>query len=231
MTVKEICTEYSKLGNETLKKQCLNKIKITPYVPVLRKDALADIIARRTVFEYENYIAEDGTTKTRLTENVKVNTFIGYILFCRTVIEEYTNLEIDKEHFDTDYDALKTSGLLNILMGGENSIIPEEEIAELRTIIEMKKNDLLTTESSIDVFVKRQVDRFKDLGESTLTPLVDAVSKKLDSSSDDDLRKILDDYKLKTTANFKEVQKFKFQEVFYVEEKEEKSKVNSQKYK
>ena len=37
MTVKEICTEYSKLGNETLKKQCLNKIKITPYVPVLRK--------------------------------------------------------------------------------------------------------------------------------------------------------------------------------------------------
>ena len=100
MTVKEICTEYSKLGNETLKKQCLNKIKITPYVPVLRKDALADIIARRTVFEYENYIAEDGTTKTRSTENVKVNTFIGYILFCRTVIEEYTNLEIDKEHFD-----------------------------------------------------------------------------------------------------------------------------------
>ena len=114
-------------------------------------------------------------------------------------------MEIDKEHFDTDYDALKTSGLLNILMGGENSIIPEEEIAELRTIIEMKKNDLLTTESSIDVFVKRQVDRFKDLGESTLTPLVDAVSKKLDSSSDDDLRKILDDYKFKTTANFKEV--------------------------
>lgn len=32
MTVKEICTEYSKLGNETLKKQCLDKIKITPYV-------------------------------------------------------------------------------------------------------------------------------------------------------------------------------------------------------
>lgn len=202
MTVKEICTEYSKLGNEILKKQCLDKIKITPYVPILRKDALADIIARRTVFEYENYIAEDGTTKTRLTENVKVNTFIGYILFCRTVIEEYTNLEIDKEHFDTDYDALKTSGLLNILMGGENSIIPEEEIAELRTIIEMKKNDLLTTESSIDVFVKRQVDRFKDLGESTLTPLMDVVSKKLDKIPKEDLDKVVEFAK---NGGFKEV--------------------------
>ena len=77
-------------------------------------------------------------------------------------------------------------------MGGENSIIPEEEIAELRTIIEMKKNDLLTTESSIDVFVKRQVDRFKDLGESTLTPLATVVKEKLDSLSEEDLVKIVE---------------------------------------
>lgn len=40
---------------------------------------------------------------------------------------------------------------------------------------------------------------------ATLTPLVDVVNKKLDSLSNDELRKILDDYKLKTTENFKEV--------------------------
>ena len=202
MTVKEFCEKYSKLENDTLKKNLLQEIKITSYVPVLRKDALADIIARRTVFEYENYITEAGTNKSRSTGNVKVNTFIGYILFCRTVIEEYTNLEIDKEHFDTDYDALKTSGLLNVLMGNDNSLISEEEIAELRTIIEMKKNDLLATESSIDVFVKRQIDRFKALGEVTLTPLANVVKEKLDGLSEEDLGKIVEFAK---KGNFKEV--------------------------
>ena len=111
-------------------------------------------------------------------------------------------MEIDKEHFDTDYDALKTSGLLNILMGGENSIIPEEEIAELRTIIEMKKNDLLATESSIDIFMKRQIDRFNAFGEATLTPLMDVVSKKLDKIPKEDLDKVVEFAK---NGGFKEV--------------------------
>ena len=38
-----------------------------------------------------------------------------------------------------------------------------------------------------------------------LTPLVDVVNKKIDSLSNDELRKILDDYKISTTTNFKEV--------------------------
>lgn len=202
MTVKEFCEKYSKLGNDSLKKQALETIKITHYVPVLRKDALADIIARRTVYEYENYIEENGVEKSRSTGNVKVNTFIGYIMFVCTIIEEYTDLEINKDHFDADYDALKQSGLLNILIGGENSFIPEEEIAEFRTIIEMKKNDLLATESSIDAFVKRQVDRLKDLGEATLSPLANVVKEKIDGLSEEDVNKIIEFTK---KNNFKEV--------------------------
>ena len=203
MKIKEFCERYNKIANQQLKDKFIkDNIKVTPYVPVLRKEAFASIIANRTVFEYEDYIAEDGTTKTRSTGNVKVNTFIGYILFCRTVIEEYTNLEIDKDHFDTDYDALKTSGLLNILMGGDNPLIPEEEIAELRTIVEMKKNDLLAIESSIDVFVRRQVGRFKTLGEATLTPLANVVKEKLDNLSKEDLGKIVEFAK---KGDFKEV--------------------------
>lgn len=203
ITVKKFIDGYNNCSNTALKDRYIKeKLVITPYVPVLRKDALADIIARRTVFEYENYVAEDGTEKNRSTGNVKVNTFIGYMLFVRTVIAEYTNLEIDKEHFDQDYDALKISGLLNRLMGGENSLIPCEEIAELNTIVDMKKNDLLTTESSIDVFVRRQIDRFKTLAKATLTPLANIVKEKLDGLSEEDLGKIVEFAK---KGDFKEV--------------------------
>ena len=64
---------------------------------------------------------------------------------------------------------------------------------------------MFTNRYEIHSFITEQVDRFKALGEATLTPLVDVVNKKLDSLSNDELRKILDDYKLKTTENFKEV--------------------------
>lgn len=203
MTVKEFCEQYTNLATQKLKDDFIeNNLKITPYVPVLRKDALADSIAKRTVFEYENYVTEDGETKNRSTGNVKVNTFIGYIMFVRTVIEEYTDLEIDKDRFDTDYDALKTTGLLNKLMNGDNPLIPAEEISELRAIIEMKKNDLLTTESSIDVFIKRQIDRFKDLGEATLTPFINIIKEKFDGLSKEDLGEIAEFVK---NGDFKEV--------------------------
>ena len=92
-------------------------------------------------------------------------------------------------------------------MGDDDTapLIPIEEIAEFNHLLSIKRNDMFTNRYEIHSFITEQVERFKTLGEATLTPLVDAVSKKLDSLSDDDLRKILDDYKLKTTANFKEV--------------------------
>lgn len=203
MTIKEFCERYNNITTQKLKDDFIKEnVKITPYIPVLKKDALADIIVNRTVFEQETYTAEDGTTKMRSTGTVKVNSFIGYIMFVRTLIEVYTNLEVDKDHFDTDYDALKTSGLLDKFVSGEKSLIPHEEIAELNTIIGMKKDDILTTESSIDMFIKRQIDRFKDLGEATLLPLVDVVKDKLDNISKEDMGKIIQFVK---NGDFKEV--------------------------
>lgn len=203
MTVKEFCKKYDNMATQKFKDDFIkDNLKITSYIPMLRKNALADIIARRTVYEYETYVTDDGQTKSRSTGNVKINSFVGYIMFVRVMIEEYTNLEIDKEHFDTDYDALKISGLLNKLMNGDNSLIPAEEIVELRTIVEMKKNDFLAIESSIDIFVRRQIDRFMTLGEATLTPLVDVVKEKLDSLSEEDLGKLVG---LAKKGDFKEV--------------------------
>ena len=193
MTVKELCERYNNMSNKQMKDNFIKEnVKITPYMPVLRKDLLADIIAKRTVLEYENYVTEDGTQKDRPTGRVMVNTFTGYILFCRTVIQKYTNLEIDKEHFDTDYDELKKSGLLDILMNGEKSLIPQEEIAEFNTILSMKKNDLLENETGIENFITKQIERLEDLANATLTPLVSTVEKKLDGLSNEDKSKIVE---------------------------------------
>lgn len=210
MKILEFVERYNNMANQQLKDRFIKeKVKITPYVSIIKKDAYAQLIVDKTTFEHESY-DDNGVTKYRKTDKIRVNSVAQYVQFCRAVIELYTDLEIDEDDkgFIKGYDALKSSGLLDILMVGSDKadpLIPMSELSEFRTVLDMKVSDTLKNYSDPQAFIERQVDRFKTLGEATLTPLVDVVNKKLDSLSNDELRKILDDYKLSSTANFKEV--------------------------
>lgn len=198
ITIKTFCEEYSNRVNDTLKKQYIkDNLEITPYLSFVKKDALISNLLKATMIDKE-------------TGNVKVNSSAEYLLMTRILIENYTNLTVETEGFYEEYDELKKSGLFDILIitderNGRCSLIPAEEIAEFKFLLAQKKNDIFTNRYEIHSFITEQVDRFKALGEATLTPLMDILNKKLDSLSNDELRKILDDYKLSSTANFKEV--------------------------
>lgn len=210
MKILEFVERYNNMATQQLKDRFVkDEVKIIPYVSIIKKDTYAQLIVNRTMFEQEVY-DDNGKTKYRKTDKIRVNSVVQYVQFCRAVIELYTDLEIDEDDkgFINGYDALKSSGLLDILMVGSDKadpLIPISELGEFRTVLDMKVSDTLKNYSDPQAFIERQVDRFKTLGEATLTPLVDVVNKKLDSLSNDELRKILDDYKLSSTANFKEV--------------------------
>ena len=143
-------------------------------------------------------------------DKIRVNSVVQYVQFCRAVIELYTDLEIDENDkgFINGYDALKSSGLLDILMVGSDKdypLIPMSELNEFKTILTMKQSDTQFNETTAQAFISKQIRRISDLANATLTPLMDVVSKKIDSLPNDELRKILDNYKLSSTANFKEV--------------------------
>lgn len=209
MKLLEFVEKYNNTANSSLKEQLLSKIKITPYVSIIKKDAYAQLIVDKTTFEQESY-EDNGEIKYRKTDKVRVNSVAQYVQFCRTVIELYTDLEIDEDDkgFIRGYDALKSSGLLDILMVGSDKtepLIPMSELSEFKTILSMKQSDTQFNETTTQAFISKQIRRISDLANATLTPLMDIASKKLDSLSNDGLRKILDDYKLSSTANFKEV--------------------------
>lgn len=210
MKILEFVERYNNMATQQLKDRFVkDEVKIIPYVSIIKKDTYAQLIVNRTMFEQEVY-DDNGKTKYRKTDKIRVNSVVQYVQFCRAVVELYTDLEIDEDDkgFIKGYDALKSSGLLDILMVGSDKadpLIPISELGEFRTVLDMKVSDTLKNYSDPQAFIERQVDRFKTLGEATLTPLVDVVNKKLDSLSNDELRKILDDYKLSSTANFKEV--------------------------
>ena len=205
MKILEFVEKYNNMETQQLKDRFVkDEVKITPYVSIIKKDAYAQLIVDKTTFEQEAY-DDNGVTKYRKTDKIKINSVARYIQFCRAVIELYTDLEIDEDDkgFIKGYDALKSSGLLDVLMVG--SLIPMSELSEFKTILTMKQSDIQFNETTTQAFISKQIGRISDLANATLTPLVDVVNKKIDSLSNNELKKILDDYKLSSTANFKEV--------------------------
>lgn len=208
MKILEFVERYNNMANQQLKDRFVKeKIKITPYISIIKKDVYAQLIVDKTTFEQESY-DDNGITKYRKTDKIRVNSVAQYVQFCRAVIELYTDLEIEDGSFIKEYDALKSSGLLDILMVGSEQrdpLIPMSELSEFKTILSMKQSDTQFNETTTQAFVSKQIERISDLANATLTPLMDVVSKKLDCLSNDELRNILDDYKFSSTTNFKEV--------------------------
>ena len=206
MKLLEFVEKYNNTANNTLKEQLLSKIKITPYVSIIKKDAYAQLIVNRTMFEQESY-DDNGVTKYRKTDKIRVNSVAQYVQFCRAVIELYTDLEIDEDDkgFIKGYDALKSSGLLDILMVGSDKadpLIPMSELSEFKTILTMKQSDTQFNETTTQAFISKQIERISDLANATLTPLMDVVSKKLEEIPKEDLDKVVEFAK---NGGFKEV--------------------------
>ena len=207
MKILEFVERYNNMETQQLKDRFVKeKIKITPYVSIIKKDAYAQLIVDKTTFEQESY-NDNGVTKYRKTDKIKINSVARYIQFCRVVIELYTNLEIDEDDkgFIKGYDALKSSGLLDTLMVGSDKavpLIPMSELSEFKTILTMKQSDTQFNETTTQAFISKQIGRISDLANATLTPLVDVVNKKLDEIPKEDLDKVVEFAK---NGRFKEV--------------------------
>ena len=207
MKILEFVERYNNMATQQLKDRfAKEKIKITPYISIIKKDAYAQLIVDKTTFEQESY-DDNGVTKYRKTDKIRVNSVAQYVQFCRAVIELYTDLEIDEDDkgFIKGYDALKSSGLLDILMVGSDKtdpLIPMSELSEFKTILTMKQSDTQFNETTTQAFISKQIGRISDLANATLTPLVEVIGKKLEEIPKEDLDKVVEFAK---NGEFKEV--------------------------
>ena len=205
MKILEFVERYNNMATQQLKDRFVkDEVKIIPYISIIKKDAYAQLIVDKTTFEQESY-DDNGVTKYRKTDKIRVNSVAQYVQFCRAVIELYTDLEIEDGSFIKEYDALKSSGLLDILMVGSDKadpLIPMSELSEFKTILTMKQSDTQFNETTAQAFISKQIGRISDLANATLTPLMDVVSKKLDEIPKEDLDKVVEFAK---NGGFKEV--------------------------
>lgn len=194
MKIKEFVENYNNIATMSLKdKYIKDNLELKTYLPVLTKDAIATILVEKTIYEYEKYIDENGEVKQRQTNKIEVNSNAQYILFCRLVIENYTNLEIETSTFFEEYDLLKQSGLLNKLMSHtdeEPSLIPIEELIELHKMIENKQKDILFNHSTPQAYISEQIERFSTLIGVTLNPILEKIASSINNMDEKDVEKI-----------------------------------------
>lgn len=192
MKIKEFVSEYEKKV-DVLKEQFLKEnLIITPYVPFNKKNVLADKLVDISTYVFEDYTKEDGTIGRRKTDKIRVNSTIQYLLFCRLVIENYTNLIVETEGFFEEYDALKQSGLLDKLMIGtktEEPLISMDEISELRALVDFKQRDIMTNYATPQAYISNQVERFSTLLSVALEPVLTKISDTLENMDEKDIEK------------------------------------------
>lgn len=181
--VSEFVTQFSKNATESLRRQYVkDNLVINTYVSVLMKDAYAQLIVDKTMFEQEEYTDEEGNKQFRKTNKLKVMSVAQYIQFCRAMIELYTNLLIENNDFIVEYDLMKQSGLLDMLLVGSEQyepLIPVSESSEFRTILDFKVKDVLTNYSNPQNFFSEQVDKIVQYGDIILSPIAKAIEVKL----------------------------------------------------
>ena len=191
--IKEFCENYKNRATDKLKNDYLKEnLKITTYLPFIKKDALAQNIVNATTYKFEDYTNEDGTTGRRRTNQIQVNSTAQMLLFYRVIIENYTDLEVETEGFYEEYDALNESGVLFELTAdfeGHPSLIPASEISELRGMIDLKQRDEMTNQYETHSFISNQVERFGTLIGVTLKPVLEKISEQIENMSEEDVEK------------------------------------------
>ena len=173
MTIKEFTEKYNAMATDRLKEDYLNdNLHIKTYLPFLTKMTLADKLAKVTTLDKD-------------TGNINVKSDINYLLFCRMIIEQYTDLQVETEGFYEEHDLLNESGLLDKIM----QMIPEKEITEFKMLCDMKKSDLLQNKYENHAFISDQVERFGTLIGVTLKPVLEKISEQIENMSEEDVEK------------------------------------------
>lgn len=194
MTIKEFTEKYSAIATDRLKEDYLKEnLKITTYLPFIKKDALAQNIINATTYKFEDYTKEDGTTGRRRTNQIQVNSTAQMLLFYRVIIENYTDLEVETEGFYEEYDALNESGVLFELTAdfeGHPSLIPAKEISELRGMIDLKQRDTMTNQYEIHSYISNQIERITEIGSVVLKPVLDKLATELENMDDEKITKL-----------------------------------------
>jgi hypothetical protein len=179
--VKSFVEEYEKCSNNDDKAKFLkSKLKTEKYMPYADKLALAENIVKSSSYAI---VKEDGVLKQ--TDRIALNSPMRYVLFVMTVVDKYTNIEVDFKNIMPEFDALNFNSLIESIF----EKVGDKETAEFNTVVEMVLNDFMANKYQFKNYINDTLSRVSGLVEKC-APLIDNIANKLDSMSEEDVEKL-----------------------------------------
>ena len=176
ITIDKLIDGYLKRTSTKMKEEYLKTvIKVKPYVSYGVKIFLADTIIKTSCLK-------DG--------RVYIDSCKKYLLYIYTLIDTYTNIEINQKELVFQYDRLDSLGLIEPIL----ALIPEKERATFKTILDMKLDDLMTNRYGVYAFIDEQMDRAAKIAPEigkAFGPLIDKLSKQVETLDENKIEKML----------------------------------------
>ena len=204
MSILDFCKGYRNQPTDEAKAEYIKKnLMVKMYLPVLEKTALADRLTNATMYKHEG----EGENRKR-TDVVHINSIAQRVFFVKLILEAYTNLQSTTKEFVKEYDALKQSGLYDVLLVDYEdapSLIPGREIAECSELVELAISDIFRNYDSPTSFISNQVERFGKLANLTIEPILNALQSKIGDIPREDLDNVIQIAKEAKDGDYKEV--------------------------
>lgn len=179
--VKSFVEEYEKCSNNDDKAKFLkSKLKTEKYLPYADKLTFAENIVNHSSYAM---IKEDDVLKK--TDRIALNSPMRYILFVMTVVDKYTNIEVNFKNIMPDFDALNFNSLIEVIF----EKIGDKETAEFNSVVEMVLNDFMANKYQFKNYIDDTLLKVSGLVEKC-APLIDNITSKLDSMSEEDMDKL-----------------------------------------
>lgn len=154
-------------------------LKTVPYVSYAMKDVIARNIIRFSTHE----ILENG----EIGSKIFINSGAKNMLFKLSLVQHWTNIEIDFTDVVKAYDMLAEQGLFEIII----KKIPEIEAAEFASMVDWTMRDFMDNEFNAQAYVTSQVRRFGELAGTALTPLLENMANEIKNMDEKKVEKVL----------------------------------------
>lgn len=179
--VKGFVEEYEKCSNNDDKAKFLkSKLKTEKYMSYADKLTLAENIVNHSSYAM---VKEDG--KLKQTNRIALNSPMRYILFVMTVVDKYTNIEVNFGNIMPDFDALNSNSLIEVIF----EKIGDKEMAEFNTVVEMVLNDFMANKYQFKNYIDDTLLKVYGLVEKC-APLIDNITNKLNDMSEEDAQRL-----------------------------------------
>ena len=179
--IKSFVEEYENQLTDTDKSKFLKtKLKTEKYLPYSDKLIIAENIIKSSSYAM---IKEDGVLKQ--TDRIALNSPMRYILFVMSVVDKYTNMEVNFKDVMPEFDALNSNGLIEAIFAK----IGTKEVAEFNTVVEMVLNDFMANKYEFKNYVSESLSKISGMVEKCY-PLINNIVNKLDAMSEEDADKL-----------------------------------------